>query len=262
MTNQHAAIASRTRAAYLRYIAAGVIALVGVFLAWRAIGPVGAPAPPAAGAPTPIPESAIPLPASLRDEITPASRAEITAALSRAYSNQRASLPATIRDLDTAFDHAARVASIYLTADLDSFAAYLADTGAQSAINAEDPDLRERTRQRWRSMSAPIALGAASLADSIARFRYDRGAEVEQPWIGYQSHIDAPSRYGLPADPAAGKLTIIEFIVPVAYEFESSRGPVWWGLWLAQRPGSSDWRIYRSVIYDSLGINAGVAPGF
>ncbi len=262
MINPSTNTAIRTRTLYLRTVAAGVVAVVGVFLAWRAIGPVGAPAPPATGAPTPIPESAIPLPASLRDEITPASRSDIAAALGRAYSNQRVALPATIRDLDAAFEHAARVASIYLTADLDSYAGYLAETGAQSAINADDPDLRERTRQRWRSMSAPIALGSASLGDAVARLRFDRGAEVEQPWIGYPSHIDAPSRYNMPADPAAGGLTIVEFLVPVAYQFESSQGPVWWGVWLAQRPGSNDWRIYRSVIYDSIGINAGVAPGF
>ncbi len=262
MTNLDAVATSMKRITYLRPAGAGVIAVVGVFLAWRAVGPVGAPAPPPPGAPAATPAPAIPLPASLRDEITPASASQIAATLGRVYENQRVALPATIRDLDGAFEHAARVASIYLTSDLDSFAAYLAQTGAQSSINADDPKLRERARQRWLSMSAPIALGSASLSDAFARLRYDQGAEIEHPWIGYESHIEAQPRYNMPADPAVGGLTIVEFLVPVAYEFESARGPVWWGVWLAQRPGTSEWRIYRSVVYDSLGINAGVAPGF
>ncbi len=262
MTNLYSVTAEPRRTTYLLYAGASVIAVIGVFLAWRAVGPVGSPAPPAAGAPAAIPAAAIPLPASLRDEITPSSADQIAATLGRVYENQRVTLPATIRDLDGAFTHAARVASIYLTSDLDSFAAYLSHTGAESAINASDSELRERARQRWLSMSAPIALGSASLSDAFARLRYDQGAEIEHPWIGYESHIEAQTRYKMPADPVAGRLTIVEFLVPVAYEFDSARGPVWWGVWLAQRPGTSEWRIYRSVIYDSLGINAGVAPGF
>lgn len=136
-------------------------------------------------------------------------------------------------------------------------------SGARNAIlDSGDTEKIAHLERFWRKLASAISFHPISIDDAVVRPRFIDGREIEQPDLGGPIWITAPGRYKISDDALRGQLTVYEFIVPLLYEYESVKGPAWWGVWLAKKPGSDQWVQWRSVIYDPASIGANIVPTY
>ena len=256
----------------IKLAAALTIALVGVMLAWRSLGPVGSgvvvnTTPNVAPAPA-TPAPSFPLPTSLSIEVTAQNAGQIADKLTDRFKAQLdGAVGYRLRNSDAQplLAEANALMRITLGGSFEQFAAHQISTGASNPIldNAATDSAGDFDYESyWKELAGVVARHPISIEDAVVRPRYIDGKEIDQPDMGYKTWIVVKGRYKIREDPVKGKLTIYEFIVPVLYEYEKVKGPAWWGVWLAKAPGSDQWVQVRSVMYDPAAIDAGVVPMF
>lgn len=246
------------------------IALAGVILAWRSLGPMGSTgvatvtpnddSGPADAAPI------FPLPASLSDAVTADNVVKVADDLTQRYKSQLASAVGrrlSAHDEQTLLSEANTLLQINLGGSFEQYVEHQRSTGARNAIlDSGDAEKIAHLKSFWQELAGVVARHPISIKDAIVRPRYINGQRIDQPDLGSTTWIVAKGRYRITEDAVRGRLTVYEFIVPVLYQYESVQGPAWWGVWLAKKPGSGKWVQWRSVIYDPAAIGAGVVPTF
>jgi len=261
-------------------VGGAAIAVLGVVLAWRALGPLvpTASRPPAAtseqleAAQPQAPQPSL-LPASLDDPVTAENLEQRVDAIVKTLGNAQELERLSAARREALLSEAERQLQAYLGGSADKFVENLRRHDANHPLT--DPEVSEEDRERfktgWLATSAGIALKATSVDDVRVRPRFIDGSPVEvdepsQPAIA----STADQRYGLGGrfddkDAKLRRLTVYEVLVPIAYEYDhkevGGRGPAWWGLWLASHPDEpGKWLPWRSVLYDPMKIGARVPP--
>lgn len=221
------------------------------------------PNPPASDAPRSV------LPASLSDSISPDNVEERTEQIIASVSVREA-VQRMSADEQASFKDALRQQlPIYLSGDFERFISFLEDAGAAH------PLLDEKTasanwsdyQEFWIYNGAGVFGNNISLRDVSVRPLFINGKPIDHETLSLPDvQMAHESRYGLGSlrdDAVSRRLTIYEILVPVLYEREEVRGPVWWGLALAliDEPGHARWVPWRSSIYDPASIGVKHAPG-
>lgn len=256
-----------SKAQKLKLIAACAFAFAGVVLVWRAIAP-SRPLPLSQQYEQETDASASAqsnsrFPRSILDEVN----ADNVADRAKAIGEQVRSAQTpylTSREHANLADAVRRQFEIYLGADFDGFVRAQEEAGAARPYLNEDAPEEEKVTLRayWMRLADTVAMRPISVDEVLVRLRYIDGREVPQPDLGGLAKISASSRYGLDDDPIRSRLTVYEVLVPVLYKFDRTEGPVWWGMWFAQRPfDGGAWLPYKSVIYDTASVRVIAVPG-
>jgi len=259
-----------TRLTAAKRIGAGVFAVGGLWLAWRTVGPVASrPAPAPASEPPGYTldlsaPGVVALPDDLSTPVTaqtaPTVAADIISRFRADFSRSSQGRPP---DEEGLLNETQAILSIYLAGSFEKYIEHLRATGARSPLlTGGNPELVADVEHMWRHNAAVISEHPVSIDGALIRPRYINGRDMAPPDLGAVASVTNRQRYDIPADPVKSRQTIYEVLIPVFYEWEDRRGPVWWGVWLARSPDSTRWVQVRSVTYDPAAIDAGVVPVF
>lgn len=258
-------------------IFAGLFAILGAGLAWRAITPRRASAPPVQPetqeALRPFGVFALLVRPEFETQVTPESVASVARdvrerAASQAKSNSDiAGLgPAAVEALLAGVQEQSE---IYLGGSWDKHWAFLKRTRAGYAmLDNAPPDARaklvEDLASFWRETCAGVALHPVSLDEVTLRPRFISGRAIRQTDDNFaMTTAVAPERWPLLAgDPERNKLTIVELMTPVFYARPPEAQAAYLGLWFVWDAAAGDWKIHQLRMYSPVGRGGFISPGY
>lgn len=265
----------------LRLVGAGAIAVLGVGLAWWALGPLGSGGAPASS----VDEGS----EGIQDEsngasslsrgdfetdVTPENVIEVAAQGAERVAASLRQTPHAERLSDIAreilIEEARTQMLIYLSGSFERYMDYTQRRGARMPdLESGDPETKqEKLKGFWRSTVEPVAMRPVSLDDVRAVPRYVRGRKISQSAFPCGSTNISHDRYELSDVPTRSKddlklnaqiperyeMTIYEVLVPVHQKWRDQESPGYLGIWLAWDEAKEQWTIWKICGHGGVGV--------
>lgn len=243
----------------VKYILAGLLALVGVLVAGRALFPP-TPGTPRQSVSNRAPAEALPIASTLQAEFSDADRVrseeaeDLAAKIAGTVRERLMALPAPERpsasDADALATEVGEIFAIYLTGDWERYLSYASSRGAELPM-LDTPEEGTKARRFFESTVSTVKLRPVSLDEIVVRPRFLRGREIGQESLGSEATVTPPpTRYGLTQDAPRARLTVYETAVPVSYTWDGETSPMFISIWHAWSAERSRWLPWRLVLYD------------
>jgi|GEM_PF-3856043 len=152
---------------------------------------------------------------------------------------------------------------MYVGADYERYVEYVTSHDGRLTALSDDqsPDAE---REFWLSTDSGIAGNGVDPTSVRILARWIAGQEVKQERIAVgTAKIRSKDRYDIPTDPATGRLTIFEALLPVQFKWgNAAGGDVVFGISLAWDDKTQQWVVWQTAIYNTGGAKSIVCPTY